>query len=104
MVQMEQLASLEKLQKAREDEIKKQEEQHVIRAFNDLASAQQTRILEEIDENNKCTICCENPRTTALLPCRHFILCDACAKKVRDGDNRCPNCRQPVEQLMNIFH
>ncbi|XP_055808229.1 probable E3 ubiquitin-protein ligase LOG2 [Solanum dulcamara] len=54
------------------------------------------------DPGKECVICLSEPRDTTLLPCRHMCMCSGCAKVLRIQTNRCPICRQPVEQLLEI--
>ncbi|XP_068661167.1 probable E3 ubiquitin-protein ligase LUL4 [Aristolochia californica] len=60
---------------------------------------------EEFDDNGsgkECVICMSEPKDTAVLPCRHMCMCSECAKILRFQSNKCPICRQPVEQLIEI--
>ncbi|KAK1416997.1 hypothetical protein QVD17_26119 [Tagetes erecta] len=50
----------------------------------------------------ECVICMTEPKDTAVLPCRHMCLCSECAKALRLQSNKCPVCRQPIEELMEI--
>ncbi|URD91492.1 RING [Musa troglodytarum] len=54
------------------------------------------------DLEKECVICLSEPRDTTVLPCRHMCMCGECAKALRLQSNKCPICRQPVEQLMEI--
>lgn len=40
----------------------------------------------------KCMKCEEHNRSVTLVPCNHYVLCDTCAKSVRE----CPYCQTPV--------
>lgn len=57
-------------------------------------------------ENNgsgkECVICMTEPKDTAVLPCRHMCMCSGCANTLRLQSNRCPICRQPFEELLEI--
>ncbi|KAJ3676307.1 hypothetical protein LUZ60_003719 [Juncus effusus] len=57
---------------------------------------------EEEDLGKECVVCLSEPRDTAVLPCRHMCLCSECAKALRLQSNKCPICRQPIEQLIEI--
>ncbi|KAG9457983.1 hypothetical protein H6P81_002491 [Aristolochia fimbriata] len=60
---------------------------------------------EEFDDDGsgkECVICMSEPKDTAVLPCRHMCMCSECAKVLRLQSNKCPICRQPVEQLIEI--
>ncbi|KAJ8573748.1 hypothetical protein K7X08_010259 [Anisodus acutangulus] len=57
-------------------------------------------------ENNgsgkECVVCMTEPKDTAVLPCRHLCMCSGCANTLRLQSNRCPICRQPFEELLEI--
>ncbi|XP_059311886.1 probable E3 ubiquitin-protein ligase LUL4 [Lycium ferocissimum] len=57
-------------------------------------------------ENNgsgkECVICMTERKDTAVLPCRHLCMCNGCANTLRLQSNRCPICRQPFEELLEI--
>lgn len=61
----------------------------------------QTKLRSELEEvekvlyqetATKCMKCEENNRSVTLVPCNHYVLCDACATNVRE----CPYCQTPV--------
>jgi len=60
-------------------------------------------------EGKACSICRENEKTHACIPCGHMCLCALCAedlsKKGVRGQNitRCPICRQEVDNFSRIF-
>ncbi|KAJ3688060.1 hypothetical protein LUZ61_017224 [Rhynchospora tenuis] len=58
--------------------------------------------IEDDDLGKDCVICLSEERDTAVLPCRHMCLCSECAKALRLQSNKCPICRQPIEQLIEI--
>ena len=45
----------------------------------------------------ECVVCLDARAEVMLLPCKHTILCQACAELVREGGKTCPMCRTPVE-------
>lgn len=57
--------------------------------------------LEEVEKvlymetATKCMKCEENNRSVTLVPCNHYVLCEQCAKTVRD----CPYCQTPVTSI-----
>ncbi|XP_031382342.1 probable E3 ubiquitin-protein ligase LUL4 [Punica granatum] len=57
---------------------------------------------EDSDPGKECVICMTEPKDTAVLPCRHMCLCGECAKELRLQSNKCPICRQPIEELLGI--
>ncbi|KAJ7978007.1 RING finger protein [Quillaja saponaria] len=54
------------------------------------------------DSGEECVICMTEPKDTAALPCRHMCMCSECAKALRLQSNKCPICRQPIQELMEI--
>ncbi|KAG9132125.1 hypothetical protein Leryth_026466, partial [Lithospermum erythrorhizon] len=55
-----------------------------------------------LSSNDCCVICMTEPKDTALLPCRHMCMCNECAKALRLESDKCPICRQPIEELLEI--
>ena len=45
----------------------------------------------------ECVVCLDARAEVMLLPCKHTILCQACAELVREGGKTCPMCRTAVE-------
>jgi hypothetical protein len=58
---------------------------------------------EEVDAT-KCVVCLDAQRCTALLPCKHLLLCasPACAAMLGTPP-RCPLCRAVVLDSMQLF-
>ncbi|KAJ8767534.1 hypothetical protein K2173_017603 [Erythroxylum novogranatense] len=54
------------------------------------------------DPGKECVICMTEPKDIAVLPCRHMCMCGDCAKALRLQSNKCPICRQPIEELIEI--
>uniref|UniRef100_A0A7N0U8K5 RING-type E3 ubiquitin transferase n=1 Tax=Kalanchoe fedtschenkoi TaxID=63787 RepID=A0A7N0U8K5_KALFE len=54
------------------------------------------------DSSKDCVICMTEPKDTAVLPCRHMCMCSECAKELRLQSDKCPICRQPIEELLEI--
>ncbi|KAJ0243840.1 E3 ubiquitin-protein ligase LUL3 [Hirschfeldia incana] len=52
--------------------------------------------------DKECVICLTEPKDTAVMPCRHLCLCSDCAKELRFQSNKCPICRQPIDELLMI--
>uniref|UniRef100_A0A1S4DPK1 RING-type E3 ubiquitin transferase n=2 Tax=Nicotiana TaxID=4085 RepID=A0A1S4DPK1_TOBAC len=57
---------------------------------------------ENDGSGKECVICMTEPKDTAVLPCRHMCMCNGCANTLRLQSNRCPICRQPFEELLEI--
>ena len=43
-----------------------------------------------------CVVCFSAERNVLLLPCKHLVLCSACASKV----SACPMCRTAVQDTV----
>ncbi|XP_057496000.1 probable E3 ubiquitin-protein ligase LUL4 [Actinidia eriantha] len=54
------------------------------------------------DSGKECVICMTEPKDTAVLPCRHMCMCSECAKELRLQSDKCPICRQPISELLEI--
>ncbi|KAF8025793.1 hypothetical protein BT93_F2578 [Corymbia citriodora subsp. variegata] len=54
------------------------------------------------DPGKECVICMTEPKDTAILPCRHLCMCNECARALTHQSNKCPICRQPIEELIEI--
>ncbi|KAL3814549.1 hypothetical protein ACJIZ3_015817 [Penstemon smallii] len=54
------------------------------------------------DSGKECVICMTEVTNTAVLPCRHMCMCSECAKELRLQSDKCPVCRQPIEELLEI--
>lgn len=48
---------------------------------------------------DQCIICCEKERDALYMPCKHNAACLACSKQL----DRCPCCKQPIEELVKIY-
>ncbi|TKY54047.1 E3 ubiquitin-protein ligase LUL3 [Spatholobus suberectus] len=57
---------------------------------------------DDNDPGKECVICMTEPKDTAVLPCRHMCMCGECANALRLQSNKCPICRQPIEELIEI--
>lgn len=58
--------------------------------------------INDKDTGKECVICMTEPKDTAVLPCRHMCLCRDCANELRLQSNKCPICRQPIAELLEI--
>lgn len=50
-----------------------------------------------------CSICMENIKTHAFLPCGHMISCGGCSELVMKTSKACPVCRSPASTAMRIY-
>ena len=56
-------------------------------------------------ENLDCSVCLDERKNTALLPCRHMCVCADCAAVLvaRTEDVKCPICRAMVTETVTVF-
>ena len=50
------------------------------------------------EPETSCTICCDMPRDTLLMPCCHIAVCSVCSLRVR----RCLICKGHVESTIQV--
>ncbi|XP_055816785.1 probable E3 ubiquitin-protein ligase LUL4 [Solanum dulcamara] len=72
-----------------------------LREIYGISNSEETNVNDE-ESGKECVICMTEPKDTAVLPCRHMCLCGECAKELRHQSNKCPICRQPIEELLEI--
>ena len=53
------------------------------------------------DIDAQCVICFEGVRDHLCLPCKHLCVCARCVAGTSLAT--CPMCRQPVEEILNVF-
>ncbi len=47
-----------------------------------------------VEDSDKCIVCCENDRDAVYTTCMHLSTCYDCCSEIGD---RCPVCREPSE-------
>ncbi|KAE8731888.1 putative E3 ubiquitin-protein ligase LUL3 [Hibiscus syriacus] len=73
-----------------------------LREIYGIGSSAAAEGFDDSDPGKECVICMTEPKDTAVLPCRHMCMCSECAKALRLQSNKCPICRQPIEELIEI--
>ncbi|XWS09036.1 hypothetical protein CRYUN_Cryun40dG0051000 [Craigia yunnanensis] len=73
-----------------------------LREIFGIGSSAAVEGFDDSDPGKECVICMTEPKDTAVLPCRHMCMCSECAKALRLQSNKCPICRQPIEELIEI--
>lgn len=87
--------------------------EYTIRVMKQILTINNTRIeclgemygndgTETMNDNVNCVICITDPKTVALLPCRHLCLCQNCATILRQQSNKCPMCRSIVDSIIQV--
>ncbi|CAN4108706.1 unnamed protein product [Withania somnifera] len=72
-----------------------------LREIYGINNSDETNVNNE-ESGKECVICMTEPKDTTVLPCRHMCLCGECVKELRHQSNKCPICRQPIEELLEI--
>jgi len=68
------------------------------RLFTQFKKEKKKRKMAKIDAQ-LCVVCTLQPRSVAILPCGHMCMCAECGPHV----DRCPLCRQDIQELKKIF-
>jgi hypothetical protein len=55
---------------------------------------------ERNEERFKCCICMDGVRDTLIMPCMHFLYCNACMRRNSATSNNCPACRTNIQGLL----
>lgn len=59
------------------------------------------RGLSSTQDQARCVVCIDKPKSVALVPCGHVCMCDGCAR--RSEISRCPICRHDITSTMAVF-
>lgn len=51
---------------------------------------------KETDQSLQCKICFERKADVVIQPCKHLI-CGKDYRTIKEGDSRCPICREPIQ-------
>jgi len=57
--------------------------------------------LSSEEEKMTCVICQIETKTVLLMPCRHLCVCKDCS--LRHEMDKCPLCRQPVRDKIDVY-
>ena len=52
--------------------------------------------------NLMCKICMNELSDCIIKPCKHFVCCEECLKKL--SDSKCPMCREEFEDYMKVYY
>lgn len=55
------------------------------------------------NENDACSICLDNKRTHAYVPCGHQCVCEGCANSGDKQLEKCPICRADKTSIIRIW-
>ncbi|KAG5667606.1 hypothetical protein PVAND_015582 [Polypedilum vanderplanki] len=60
-----------------------------------------------VDETDKCTMCCTEYKKAVFLPCKHFSMCFPCVDILRNQNDPnnliCPYCRSEHSNLNGVI-
>jgi len=54
-------------------------------------------------QTRECAICLTNQVNSLCMPCRHSATCIDCAQTVMEQNARCPICREPIKEILQIY-
>ena len=56
-------------------------------------------------DEDACVVCLAAPATTALVhgSTGHRCCCQPCAVQLKNAKQTCPMCRQPFDQILQVF-
>lgn len=69
----------------------------------DAATLRATNAAEASSPLGLCTICGDETKSTAFIPCGHLCTCESCAKKVMRRNSRCVICRCNAVDTVQIY-
>ena len=60
---------------------------------------------EPEDDEGMCVVCLAAPATAALVhgSTGHRCCCPDCAQELRAAQQTCPMCRQPFDQVLQVY-
>jgi len=59
--------------------------------------------LENVAEEDICTVCWERLRQIVLIPCGHLVLCEECLEEIMGKPEKlCPMCREPIAEALPV--
>merc|ERR1712032_294550 len=64
-------------------------------------------IIDAHEHEDLCVICCDRPSLRSsqrvFAPCGHGRACEVCAKELQRRNQRCPECRQEVKEIIRVY-
>jgi len=69
------------------------------RSSNPNASFQQNREVDIL----KCVVCLDRNKEMMCEPCKHFCLCEECAKTYESTSDKCPMCRCWIHAVVRVY-
>lgn len=56
--------------------------------------------LADSSASDCCVVCFVEPKTHIILPCRHYCLCEKCARR---RWKKCPMCRKKIKEIGPVY-
>tara|TARA_B100001094_G_scaffold323486_1_gene374472 strand:- start:1632 stop:2378 length:747 start_codon:yes stop_codon:yes gene_type:complete len=56
------------------------------------------------NNQDKCPICLNLPKTHIIIPCGHICLCENCSSKIMDINKSCPICNTMANGTYKVFN
>lgn len=56
------------------------------------------------DGKNECSVCMDEKKTHAFLPCAHLCVCSTCAVSIMASSKTCPICRSVSTEYVKIYY
>jgi len=87
-------------------EVLKAEEGNLVKEVGILDNAATTKAVATEDDPNStitpedatCVLCCNARRSVVLIPCRHFLGCRGCSRKI----TTCPVCKEAIQWRLAV--
>lgn len=87
-------------------DVLKSEEGNLVKEIGILDDAAATSAVALEDEPNStitsqdatCVLCCHARRSVVLIPCRHFLSCRGCSRRIKE----CPICKEAIQWRLAV--
>ena len=73
--------------------------------YSKIESAQKdpTVLTAPPTNDNTCSVCMDEQKNCAFVPCGHLTVCFVCANEILEQNGKCPLCRTSIERILKIF-
>jgi len=71
--------------------------------FSGLESCGPSEMIRADSIMTECRICMERDKSTAFLPCGHYIACRECADLLRSDSGLCAICSVAIDGVLRIY-
>ena len=58
---------------------------------------------EDEEEDDSCIVCMDEPKEALFFRCGHIATCMDCAQMLKQRQDFCPVCRQPILDVVKAF-